>query len=209
MSFSFAFDHLVVAARSLDEGVSYVEAILGAKFSPGGKHARMGTHNKLLSLGDNAYLEVISIDPDAPKPAHRRWFNLDAFSGAPRLMNWACRTDDLDAALEAAPPGSGKPMPLRRGDLKWQMAVPEFGRLPYDDAMPALLEWYSDARPPQMLPDLDFRMTRLDVFHPKAEALLEAFPALNKLHGLVSVMPGPEKRLIATISTPMGDRILA
>lgn len=209
MSFSFAFDHLVVAARSLDEGASYVEAILGAKLSRGGKHVRMGTHNRLLSLGDEAYLEVISIDPDAPKPAHRRWFNLDAFSGAPRLMNWACRTDDLDAALEAAPPGSGTPMPLKRGDLAWQMAVPEFGRLPYDDAMPALLEWYSDVRPPQMLDDHGFRLSRLDVFHPETDALLAAFPALNKLHGVVSVLPGPEKRLIATISTPKGDRILA
>ncbi|MEO9827363.1 MAG: VOC family protein [Paracoccaceae bacterium] len=209
MDFAFAFDHLVVAARSLNEGTSYVEAILGAKLSPGGKHARMGTHNRLLSLGDDAYLEVIAIDPDAPKPEHRRWFNLDAFSGAPRLTNWACRTDDIESALEAAPAGSGTPMPLKRGDLKWQMAVPDFGRLPFDDAMPALIEWYSDIQPPQMLDDAGFRLSRLDVVHPKAEQLLSDFPALNRLLGTVSVLPGPEKRLVATISTPLGDRILA
>ena len=209
MRISLAFDHLIVAARSLDEGVSYVEAILGARLSAGGKHTRMGTHNKLLSLGQDSYLEVIAIDPDAPKPAHRRWYNLDAFSGAPRVMNWACRTDDLEAALEAAPPGSGKPMQLNRGDLAWQTAVPEFGRLPYDDAMPALIEWYSGVRPPQKLPDHGFRLSRLDVFHPDADGLLAAFPALSGLHGLVSVLNGPEKRLIATISTPEGDRILA
>ena len=204
-----AFDHLVVTARTLDEGTSYVEAVLGTKLSGGGKHVKMGTHNRLLSLGNDAYLEVIAIDPDAPKPAHRRWFNLDNFSGAPRLMNWACNTDDIDAALEAAPPGSGTPMSLKRGDLTWQMAVPEFGRLPFDDAMPALIQWFSDTRPPQMLDDIGFRMTRLDVFHPKADALLAEFPALHSMHGLVSVLPGPEKRLIATISTPSGDRVLA
>lgn len=209
MSFDFAFDHLVVAARTLDEGTSYVEAILGTKLSPGGKHVKMGTHNRLLSLGDDAYLEVIAIDPSAEKPAHRRWFNLDAFSGSPRLTHWACRTDDLEGALEAAPAGSGTPVPLKRGDLKWQMAVPEFGRLPYDDAMPAMLEWYSEERPPQMLDDVGCRLSRLDVYHPKAEELLATFPAINKLHGLVSVRPGPEKRLVATISTLAGERTLA
>lgn len=209
MDFGFAFDHLVVAARSLDEGTSYVEAVLGTKLSAGGKHIKMGTHNRLLSLGDDAYLEVIAIDPAAIQPTHRRWFNLDAFSGSPRLTHWACRTDDLEGALEAAPAGSGDPMPLTRGALKWQMAVPEFGRLPYDDAMPAMLEWYSEERPPQMLDDAGFRLSRLDVFHPKAEELLADFPALNKLHGLVSVLPGAEKRLVATISTPAGERVLA
>lgn len=209
MSFKLSFDHLVVTARTLDEGTSYVEAVLGTKLSKGGKHVKMGTHNRLLSLGDNAYLEVIAIDPDAPKPAQRRWFNLDTFSGAPRLMNWVCNTDDIEAALEAAPSGTGTPLALMRGDLKWQMAVPEFGRLPFDDAMPALIEWHSDTRPPQMLDDVGFRMTRLDVFHPNADDLIAGFPALNALHGFVSVLPGPEKRLIATISTPAGDRVLA
>ena len=208
MSFKLAFDHLVVTARTLEEGTAYVEAVLGIKMSAGGKHAKMGTHNRLVSLGNDAYLEVIAIDPDAPNPAHRRWFNLDAFTGAPRLMNWACNTDDIDAALETAPSGSGVPMPLKRGDLTWQMSVPEFGRLPFDDAMPALIEWYSDKRPPQMLDDIGLRLSRLDVFHPKADDLLEAFPALNKLHGLVSVLPRPEKRLVATISTPAGERVL-
>lgn len=209
MNFTLNFDHLVVAARSLDEGVSYVESILGVRLTQGGKHIKMGTHNRLLSLGQDFYLEVIAIDPDGAKPARRRWFNLDAFSGAPRLTNWVCNTDDLEAALEEAPPGSGKPVPLRRGDLAWEMAVPDFGRLPFDDAMPALIEWHTEKRPTQVLPDHGFRMSRLDVFHPDADALLSAFPALNKLHGLVSVLQGPEKRLIATISTPTGDRILA
>lgn len=209
MGFGLAFDHLVVTARTLEEGTTYVEAVLGTKLFEGGKHVKMGTHNRLLSLGHDAYLEVIAIDPNAPKPAHRRWFNLDAFTGAPRLMNWACNTDDIEAALDAAPSGSGTPMPLKRGDLMWQMAVPEFGRLPFDDAMPALLQWHSDTRPPQMLDDIGFRMSRLDVFHPQANDLLAAFPALNKVNGLVSVLPGPEKRLVATFATPAGERVLA
>ena len=206
--YKLSLDHLAVVARSLDEGVTYVEAVLGAELSPGGEHSQMGTHNKLLSLGPYTYLEVIAIDPEAPKPRHRRWFNLDTYDGAPRLMNWICATDDLDAALEAAPPGSGRRMNLTRGDMAWSMAVPEFGRLPFDDAMPALIEWGDSPHPNKRLPDQGFRLTRLDVFHPEADALLHSFPALHSLPE-VSVREGPEKRLIATISTPEGNRILA
>jgi hypothetical protein len=209
MRFSLALDHLVVAARSLDEGASYVEAVLGVRLSPGGRHPHMGTHNLLLSLGPRAYLEVIAIDPDAKAPAYPRWFNLDRFGGAPRMTNWVCRTDDLDAALDAAPEGSGEPWSLSRGDYAWAFGVPETGVLPFDDAFPALIEWEQGSpHPAARLPDQDVRLARLDVFHPEAEALLDAFPKLHTLED-VSVRPGPEKRLIATITTPEGTRVLA
>jgi hypothetical protein len=208
MSFSIALDHIAVVARSLEEGATYVEAVLGIGLSPGGKHDHMGTHNRLLSLGPHCYLEVISVDPDAPKPPHRRWFNLDSYNGAPRVMNWICSTNDLEEALQAAPPGSGTPTSLRRGDMTWRMGITDFGRLPFDDAMPALIEWGDSPHPNKRLPDHGLRLTRLDVFHPKADELLKAFPALYSMPE-VSVREGPEKRLIATISTPEGNRVLA
>ncbi len=208
MTFSILLDHIAVVARSLDEGTTYVEAVLGVDLSPGGKHAAMGTHNRLLSLGPHAYLEVIAVDPDAPKPTLRRWFGLDTYSGPPRVMNWICSTDDLETAMTAAPPGIGRIMTLSRGDTTWQMGVPDFGRLPFDDAMPALMSWGDSLHPNRRLPDHGLRLTRLDVFHPRAQELVSAFPALLKMQE-VSVREGPEKRLIATISTPEGNRILA
>ena len=208
MGFSLALDHLAVVAKTIEEGSAYVEAVLGVTLSPGGKHPYMGTHNRLLSLGPDMYLEVIAIDPDAPKPPHRRWFNLDSYDGAPRMMNWVARTDDIHTALESAPPGSGRAVSQSRGDISWIMAVSEFGRLPYDGAMPALIEWSGQAHPSARLPDVDCRLARLDVFHPKAAELLEVFPELFRM-GHVAVKEGPEKRLIATIGTPDGNRILA
>ena len=80
--------------------------------------------------------------------------------------------------------------------------------LPFDGAMPALIEWETDAHPNRRLPDHGLRLTRLDVFHPEAEALLAAFPALYNLPQ-VSVLEGPEKRLIASVSTPEGMRVIA
>ena len=65
-------DHLVVVARTLDEGAAWVESRLGAALAEGGKHELMATHNRLLSLGPAAYLEVMAIDPEAPPPARPR-----------------------------------------------------------------------------------------------------------------------------------------
>ena len=122
-------DHLAVAAASLDEGTAAVEAALGVKLSPGGQHALMGTHNRLLGLGD-LYLEVIAVDPAAPPPGHPRWFRLDQFTGAPRLTNWVVAVDDLEGALAVAPAGAGQAVDLARGDLRWRIAVPPDGTLP-------------------------------------------------------------------------------
>lgn len=208
MRYSLALDHIVVVARTLEEGTAYVEAVLGAETSSGGQHPDMGTHNRLLSLGPELYLEVISVDPEAPKPRHRRWFNLDSFDAAPRMTNWVCRTDNLEAAIDDALPGIGRPMTLSRGDMTWRMSVPEFGRLPFDDACPALIEWSGNTRPARRLPDHGFRLARLDVFHPRANEMLAECPALHRVDN-ASIREGPEKRLIATISTPEGNRILA
>src|SRR6185503_14763543 len=95
-----AIDHLVVAASSLEAGARYVCAILGIEPEAGGKHERMGTHNRLLKLGEALYLEVIAIDPEGAPPTHARWFELDHFTpeSEPRLVTWVARTRDIDTA---------------------------------------------------------------------------------------------------------------
>src|SRR5713101_8875649 len=76
---------------------------LGIAPQAGGEHARMGTRNRLLKLGDSLYLEVISPDPAAPKPGRPRWFQLDELQAdaPPRLATWVVRTSDIHATLAA------------------------------------------------------------------------------------------------------------
>ncbi len=201
-------DHIAVAAESLAEGAAHVEAALGVPLSDVGVHDLMGTHNRLLSLGPGLYLEVIAIDPEARPPAQARWFDLDSFSGHPRMTNWIVRTGDLEAALAGAPHGLGAPISFARGDYLWQMAVPPDGKLPFDGAAPALIEWESALHPAERLPDHGCRLAHLTVEHPEAEALLSAYPALGAIE-CVRIETGPEKRLWAEIETPAGRKPLA
>ena len=53
--YALALDHLVVAARSLDEGVRWCAATLGVTPGPGGKHPLMGTHNRLFGIAGDLF----------------------------------------------------------------------------------------------------------------------------------------------------------
>lgn len=200
-------DHIAVAATDLAQGVDWVERQLGVTMAPGGQHPVMGTHNRLLGLGP-LYLEVIAIDPDAPAPARPRWFDLDRFTGQPRLSNWIARCDDLEAALSVAPDGAGVPVALSRGDLRWQMAVPGDGRLPFDGAYPALIAWKGAAHPAARLPDCGCRLTRLEVIHPDAQALRAALAGQLQAPE-VEISQGAAPALRAHIDGPKGPVVLS
>lgn len=166
-------DHLVVTADRLENGVARVEAATGLKMSGGGAHEVMATHNRLMSLGAEEYLEVIAVDPDAPAPKRARWFDLDRQGPGVVLSHWAVRVENLEAAQRAAPGGAGRPVALSRGGFRWRMAVPDDGRLPFDGLFPGLIEW-DGAHPAPGLPDLGARLVSLTLSHPDAPALATA-----------------------------------
>lgn len=165
-----ALDHLAVAARTLKEGRSFVETALGITLQKGGQHPRYGTHNLLIGLEEGLYLEVIAVDPQADMPPDPRWFRLDEFEDGPCLHNWICRTEDMAADLPQMPEGAGRPVALTRGALRWKMAVPEDGRLPYDEMCPALIQWQG-RHPAASLKQSGARLLRLVVRHPLAQDL--------------------------------------
>lgn len=198
-------DHLAVAGESLDAAAAHVEAALGLPLQPGGTHPRFGTHNRLMGLGEGLYLEAIAIDPEAPAPEGPRWFDLDRLSGRAHLRNWIVRVDDLDAAL-ARHRDAGTPLDLARGDLRWRMAVPETGVLPFDNRFPALITWQGAAHPSRRLLVSGARLERLVVSHPEAVALQGVLaPVLRDAR--VMFEPGASG-LRAEIMTPQGKRVL-
>jgi hypothetical protein len=163
-----ALDHVVVAARTLADGVAWCETTLGITPSPGGVHPAMGTHNRLFSIASarfpRAYFEIIAVDADAPPPGRARWFDLDTLSmqamlaTGPRLVHWAARCDDIDARVESwAALGIDRGAVLDasretpRGVLRWRISVRDDGARLFDGALPALIEW-GDVHPADSLP---------------------------------------------------------
>lgn len=200
-------DHLAVAADTLDAAVAHVEEALGVPLQAGGSHALFGTHNALLGLADGLYLEAIARDPDATPQLRPCWFDLDRFEGAPHLRNWICRSADLAALLPRAPDGAGVIHDLQRGDLRWQMAVPENGVLPFDNLFPALMQWQG-RHPAGSLTQQGCRLKVLHVCHPDHSALARAVAALGLSTNLVRFEQADSPRLLAEIQTPHGVRVL-
>lgn len=201
-----AFDHIAISSNSLEAGVEAVESALGVALAGGGEHAHMGTHNRLLGLGD-LYLEVIAINPAAPAPAWPRWFDLDNFDGQPRPTNWIARSESLSDDLALVPPGTGIPVDLQRGDYRWTMAVPPDGKLPFDGGFPALIQWHGDLHPARALPESGVRLRMLEIAHPQAHALKAALAPLFT-DPRVQIVEGPAKAMRATFTTPHGPRVL-
>lgn len=208
------FDHLVVAADTLERGVAHVRACLGIECTPGGHHPAMGTHNALLGLGAARYLEVIAIDPGADPPDAPRWFALDdpavqaALAERPRLLTWVARSTDVATTVAACRHDAGRPRPMQRGELHWRIAFPADGHLVEGGLVPPLIEWGEGvAHPADRLPDEGLRLERLVGVHPRPQrvrALLEA-PAPGHV---LEIETGEPAGLRAAIRTPHGTRWL-
>lgn len=198
-------DHLAVACATLDEGVDWVQSQLGVALQPGGQHPRYGTHNRLLGLADGIYFEVIAKDPDAVPEAGHSWFGLDDFTGPPRLANWICRSDDFAADLGKAPLSAGQPRALTRGDLSWQITVPDDGSLPFGGGFPTLIAWATGTlHPADRLAPSGCRLIDFAVTHPDA-AEIQSFLTMGDPR--VRFNTG-DFAMQARFETPAGLRVL-
>jgi Glyoxalase-like domain len=205
-----AIDHLVVAARSLDEGAAWVESRLGVAPAGGGRHPLMGTHNRVLGLGHAVYLEVIAVDPGGAQPPRPRWFSLDApamrerLERGPALIHWAASADDIVALATDSPVDLGEVIALSRGDLRWRITVPRDGGLPAGGVFPSLIQW-EQGSPAAALPDSGCRLESLVIAHPSASSFGEALRAMGlPADAPLAVDDVPGASLVAHIRTPGG-----
>ncbi len=202
-----AVDHLVVAAATLEQGEDHLESLLGVRPQRGGRHVAMGTHNSVLRLGPQTYIEVIAIDPDGAAPARPRWFALDtmreALSEAPRLIHWVARTDDIDAARRACPIDPGDIHPMARAGFEWRITIPADGHLPGDGILPTLIQWAGPRHPTDLMPESRLRLAALAGAHPEPGVMHAALAALS-LGDTLKVTFAVTPRLAALVRTRGG-----
>jgi hypothetical protein len=205
-------DHLIVAAADLDSGTRWIEDQLGVKLAPGGKHAAMGTHNRLLRLGEMLYLEVIAIDPAASPAGRPRWFDLDAptmqvrLAEKPQLIHWVARSNDIDTDALRAGFACADILSMARGDYRWRITVPRDVHLPGAGLLPSLIQWDVPGHPAQNLPDSGCRLMKLEAYTTRAAEHRASLAALglSAVIDIQSVEKGEAPEWLAYLKTPRG-----
>lgn len=187
-----AIDHLVFCAPSLQEGIAQIETLTGVKAAAGGHHPAVGTHNALLSLGGDAYLEIIAADPDQPPPSRRRPFGLDdregswlsAFAVHPSARVRGASIEGLASAMKLAGVDPGPIVPCSRARKDGSMLEWRFtSAWKAFDHKPFVIEW---ADPDSMPAPRGCKLVRLVVLtasHSEVRAVEDFYKALG-LDGL-------------------------
>jgi hypothetical protein len=198
-------DHLVYATPDLNLGVDLVENLLGIRPAFGGRHLGRGTHNALLSLGTDAYLEIIAPDPQQPEPPTARAFGLDRVK-EPRLVSWAAKTSDVEAVRSQAEANGIHLGRVQNGSrqrpdgvaLSWRYTDPAV--IVADGVVPFFIDWGTSPNPAGTAPQ-GARLVEFRAEHPDATAVQRR---LELLGIKLAVKPGPQRALIATIDCPRG-----
>lgn len=199
-------DHLIYGTPDLDAGVEEIGRRLGVRPAGGGRHRQWGTRNAILALGEETYLEVMAPDPGLAEPDGGRLFGLDELD-APRLVTWALRCEEIEAAAGRARERGVGLGPVRSGSreqpdgsvLSWRITDPR--ALPLDGAVPFLIDWGETPHPAGGARE-GGELLGLRIEHPEPDAVRAALEALGA--DGAAVEEGPEARLTAAIRTGQG-----
>ncbi len=203
-------DHITVIAPTLAEGAAHVRTCLDLDVPFGRQHPDMGTHNHLLRLGKSVYLEIIAVNPEAPRPAHARWFGLDDqaavradWDSGRRLRGWVARTNDIDAVVTGHEVMLGRKVPFTSANGSFCFAIPDNGALPLDGAAPSVIDRLG--KPPSVatMADAGARLQSLVLEHPEPARIEALYRALDIAQAPV-VTRGKRLRYRARIETPGG-----
>lgn len=174
-------DHIVVAIRSLDEGIAQFEALTGVTAAVGGKHPGRGTENALVALGGASYLEIIAPQKDAKLSADdAKMRDLTRLT----IVDWAIRVTDVDAAA-AALKTSGFTTSRPRPGARLTPAGERLDWMTFDltgaqiAGAPFFIRWSPNTRHPSMTAPGGCRLDGLTVVDPAADRLNALLTALD------------------------------
>ena len=225
---SCSVDHIVFTCPTLEAGIEYVYERTGVRAAHAGSHPGVGTHNALLSLGDDCYLEIIAPDPNQPEPDQPRPFSLDDPRTHFRFNAFAVHPNPPtsmlalvnDMVVRGLDPGPIHETSRRKPDgsmLSWQLTSLSVAAGP----RPWLIDWGATPSPASSSPEgctlVNLRcygpqaremdgMLHLMGLQPLALAGTQGFePVVEFCHHEAWRFPRHENNfLIATLQTPDG-----
>ena len=175
------FDHLVVAIRSLSEGIDEFERLTGVKPGAGGSHPGRGTENALVSLGAGSYLEIIAPQPGAALSAKDEPIRAVRHL---RIIDWAVSVSGVKPAIGAlnaagfttSTPRSGSRVTPTGERLEWTV----FGLSGASLAVaPFFIHWNAGTKHPSTTAPGGCALATLTIADPSADRLTAALSALG------------------------------
>ena len=198
-------DHLIYAAPDLATAVADVQERFGVRAQSGGKHLGLGTHNALLALGPQTYLELIAPDPEQPWPSMPRPFGGVTHVG---LVGWAIACDDIDGAVAKARSHGCDPGEVIDGQrvgptgtvLRWRSTPFALA----DGLVPFLICWGDTEHPARTAPS-GLILECVQIEHQDPPSLS---PLLTALGADVEIKQATAPALAAHINGPNGSKVL-
>ncbi|MCJ8299243.1 MAG: VOC family protein [Pseudomonadales bacterium] len=213
-------DHIVVAADTLAQGISYIQQQFGVDVPLGGVHPSMGTHNALMQLADDLFFEIIAINPDslssdALQIQQPRWFSLDnpllqkQLKIQPQLLTWVVNSDDIEQSLCQGIYQQTRSRLITRGDLSWHFAKPDDGSLIAEGLMPYVLQWHNP-HPATAMPKRGCSLKQIVIYHPHPDWIEDELTKVGAIDlvQIESLDKGEVGYLAVEINTPNGLVVL-
>jgi hypothetical protein len=202
-------DHLVYATANLERGIAEIEALLGVRPMPGGRHPAWGTRNALVALGPSSYLEIIAPDPDHVPSSGVYPFGLGTLQRS-RLVGWAAKGTQLERLREAAVRHGVELGNVLAGNrqlpggalVTWQ--ITDLHRVVADGIVPFFIDWGESLHPAKGAP-AGATLEDLRAEHPDAGRVRGSLGALE-LNLPVAV--GPTPALLAQVDCRRGRVVL-
>jgi hypothetical protein len=178
---SMRIDHLVWYCADLAEGDRYFAERMDSRSAYGGVHPGEGTANRLLSLSDATYLEILGRDPAQAETSLAPEVRSLSGSG---LYHWAVGGIDLSELRQRASAAGLAGSDLVTGGrtlpdgswLSWKcFGIHNHG---FGALVPFFIDWM-DSEHPAMTAPRGGRFAGVEVFSPQAEKLRDLYGILG------------------------------
>jgi len=205
---STPIDHLIFATPDLQEGIEYLEALLGVSVVTGGSHPGLGTCNALLALGPECYLEIMGPDATQTEFQGSRPFGIDTLECG-QLVGWVARREGLGQfvqGLKSKGVELGDVIPFSRetpeGELlEWDMSYLTGVSAAAMSVLPLFIDWGETPHPALRCAE-GAQLINLEIEYPQASKIVSIVDALELD---VSVREGSRTAVKALIKCPCGE----
>lgn len=177
-------DHIVYAVPDLDISIDWFREVHGLMVVNGGRHVEHGTKNALLQIGNQTYLELLTIDHSNVNAKIPRWMGIDDIE-VPTITRWSIVSKDIESDAKILQRYNSKMGMLTAAQrllptgelLKWKMTLPLSN--PIIETVPFLIDWQeSESHPCDKLIQ-ECSLVEIKIEHPNPSSFLKLYSDLE------------------------------